>query len=109
VVIALAAPLILQSLAQAHPGLLAEALTAGVQGPAALGIGRWLNVHTAWDPLGGPIRAEGVENHALRLLPVGPLPTLADLIRAHTLPFRDVAVAGLVVGSDPSPPPPTGP
>ena len=50
-------PLILQWLAQAHPGLLAEPLTAGVQGPAAMSIGRWLNVHTAWDPLGGPIRA----------------------------------------------------
>jgi len=57
VVIASAAPLILQSLTQAHPGLLAEALTVSVQGPAAMSIGRWLNVHTAWDPLGGPIRA----------------------------------------------------
>jgi hypothetical protein len=49
-----------------------------------------------------------VENRALRPLPSGPLPTLADLILAHTLPFRDVGVAGLIVPGDASPAPPTG-
>jgi len=45
-------PPILQWLAQVHPGLFSVTLTAGVQSPAALGIGRWLNVYTARDPLG---------------------------------------------------------
>lgn len=95
-------PPILHWLAQAHPDLPLATLTAGVQGPAGLGIGRWVNVYTAWDPLAGPIRAEGVENRALRPLPSGPLPSLADLILAHTLPFRDVEVASLVVAVDAS-------
>jgi hypothetical protein len=73
-------------------------LRGGVQGPADLGVGRWINVYTAWDPLGGPILAQGVENHALDLLPSGPLPTLTDLILAHTLPFRDADLFRQVVG-----------
>jgi hypothetical protein len=101
-------PPILQWLAQVHPGLPLATLAAGMQGPAGLGIGRWVNVYTIWDPLAGPIRAEGVENRALRPLPSGPLPTLADLNLAHTLPFRDVGVAGLIVPGDASPAPPTG-
>lgn len=100
--ISLASPLgrphILQWLAQVHPGLPLAASSGGVQGPAGLGIGRWINVYTAWDPLGGPIRAEGVENHTLGLLPGGPLPTPTDLILAHTLPFRDADLFRLVVG-----------
>ncbi len=91
-------PPILQWLAQAHPGLPLAASSGGVLGPAGLGIGRWINVYTAWDPLGGPIRSEGVENHALGLQPGGPLPTPTDLILAHTLPFRDADLFRLVVG-----------
>lgn len=93
-------PPILQWLAQAHPGLPPAALSGRVQSPAGLGIVRWINVYTAWDPLGGPIRAEGVENHALDLLPSGPLPTLTDLILAHTLPFRDAGLVRRVIGPD---------
>jgi hypothetical protein len=93
-------PPILQWLAHVHPTLPLAALTGGVQGPAGLGIGRWLNVYTTWDPLAGPIRAQGVENRALQPLPSGPLPTMMDLILAHTLPFRDVDVASLVVAAD---------
>lgn len=91
-------PAILQWLAQVHPSLPLAALTARVQGTASLGVDRWVNVYTAWDPLGGPIRAEGVENHALELLPSGPLPTLTDLILAHTLPFRNAELVRLVLG-----------
>lgn len=91
-------PPILQWLAQAHPSLPLAALRGGVQGPADLGVGRWINVYTAWDPLGGPILAQGVENQALDLLPSGPLPTLTDLILAHTLPFRDADLFRQVVG-----------
>ncbi len=110
--VSLASPLgrppILQGLAQVHPDLPWATLSAGVQGPAALGIGRWVNVFTAWDPLAGPIHAAGVENRALQPLPSGPLPTLADLILAHTLPFRDVGVASLIITADATPAPPTG-
>lgn len=102
-------PPIMQWLAQAHPGLPLAPLRAGVQGPAGLGVGRWINVYTAWDPLGGPIRVEGVENHALELLPSGPLPSPTDLILAHTLPFRDAGVADLVIAAKVGAPPPTGP
>lgn len=98
-------PPILQWLAQAHPGLLTATLTAGVQGPAALGIVRWINVYTAWDPLGGPIQAQGVENYALALRFAGPLPTLTDFIQAHTLPFRVGEVASLVVDPNSRPAP----
>lgn len=102
--VSLASPLgrppIVQWLAQAHPGLPLAALRGRVQGPAGLGVGRWINLYTAWDPLGGPILAEGVENHALELMPSGPLPTLADLILAHTLPFRYADLIRLVVGRD---------
>ncbi len=108
--VSLASPLgrppVLQWLAQAHPGLPMASFAAGVPGPAALGIARWLNVYTSTDPLAGPIRAEGVENHALLPSPGGPLPTLADLILAHTLPFRDDGVIRLVVAVDAGPPPP---
>jgi hypothetical protein len=97
-------PSLLQWLARVHPDLLPIA-GAGVQGPARLGIGRWLNVYTVWDPLAGPIGVEGVENHALRPPPSGPLPTPMDLILAHTQPYRDVAVADRVVATVTGPPP----
>lgn len=91
-------PPILQWLAQAHPDLPLADLAVGVQGPAGLGVGRWINVYTAWDPLAGPILAEGVENRALQRLPAGLLPTPADLILAHTLPFRDAGTVSRIVG-----------
>ncbi len=93
--VSLASPLgrppILLWLAQAHPGLPVVELATRPRTAETLGTRRWINVYTPWDPLGGPIDVEGVDNRPLALLPSGPLPGLADLVRAHTLPFRDPA------------------
>lgn len=95
VFISLASPLgrppLLRWLAQFHPGLPLAALANALHSPARLGVGRWINVYTPWDPFGGPIVTAGVENRGLALTPSLPLPTPADWIEAHTLPFRTTA------------------
>lgn len=95
VFISLASPLgrppLLRWLAQFHPGLPLAALADVLHPPARLGVGRWINVYTPGDPFGGPIDTMGVENRGLALVPAGPLPTPADWIAAHTLPFRTTA------------------
>lgn len=89
-------PPILLWLAQWHPGLPLAGLAYRLDPPGALGVDRWINVYTAWDPLGGPVAASGVDNVALGMVLVGPLPSLAELVQAHTLPLRDAETTGWI-------------
>ncbi|MCS6787417.1 MAG: hypothetical protein NZ524_10345 [Thiobacillaceae bacterium] len=57
----------------------------------------WLNVYVPWDPLGGPVALAGVENQALSLAQLGPQAGMHDLIRAHTLPYRDAVATQRVL------------
>ncbi|MCU0843000.1 MAG: hypothetical protein MUC79_14985 [Thiobacillaceae bacterium] len=91
-------PAILLWLAQWHPGLPLAALAQRVDEPTALGLAGWVNVYVPWDPLGGRIEATGVENRTLAVSPAAPLPSLAELVLAHTLPFRSPAAAAFVAG-----------
>lgn len=95
VFISLASPLgrppLMRWLAQFHPGLPLADLADTLHSPAHLGVGRWINVYTQGDPFGGPIVTAGVENRGLKPTPALPLPTPADWIEAHTLPFRATA------------------
>ncbi len=93
----LARPPIMRWLAQFHPGLPLAALADTLHAPERLGVSRWLNVFTPWDPFGGPIVVAGVENLSLTPTPSLPLPTPADWIAAHTLPFRTTAWADLAL------------
>ncbi len=97
----LARPPLLRWLGQFHPGLPLASLADVLHPPARLGVGRWINVYTPWDPLGGPIVTAGVENRGLALTPSLPLPTPADWLLAHTLPFRDTAWLDPVIADRP--------
>lgn len=89
------APILLW-LAQWHPGLPLAALAQRVEAPDALGLANWINIYIPWDPLGGRIDAAGVENRTLAVTPSAPLPGPAELVLAHTLPFRSPAAAAFV-------------
>lgn len=109
VFISLASPLgrppLLRWLAQYHPGLPLAAIAEAPHTPARLGVGRWINVYTPWDPFGGPIVTARVENLGLALTPSRPLPTPVDWIEAHTLPYRTSAWIDLaLVGQSATPP-----
>ncbi|MFN3593129.1 MAG: hypothetical protein ACK4TK_00405 [Thiobacillaceae bacterium] len=93
-------PPLMRWLAQFHPGLPLATMAESLHPPVRAG--RWLNVYTPWDPFGGPIVAAGVENLSLALTPSLPLPTPADWIAAHTLPFRTTAWAEMALVGPPA-------
>ncbi len=86
-------------LTRMHPGLPLTDPASPLAGPQDLGLERWIDVYTPWDPLGGPMPAAGVAHLTTSLLPSGPIPAPGDLIQAHIQPFLDVDVAHRVAAA----------